>query len=234
MQDRPARLAALVARASLPGVFSMTLRSKLLASTFLLVAALPGSGCGRTPLDPFDVPEGSVGSSVPVQRTSATSSPTPPPTTTTPSPAPTPPGIACVPSEETCNGVDDDCNGRVDDAPALACADGGFQYCVAGKMSDCPKRCEACLPGSERVCQISYCTYWGVESCAADGKAFSFCKEQRVPRECRDVALRFQDSPELEQCCIDNGYCCLDSHDLDRDGDSGEMVGRCDEVMCKP
>ncbi len=234
MQQGPAKLAAPVAGASLPGVFSMILRSKFLASALLLAAALPGSGCGRTQLDPFDVPEGSVASSVPDQPTSATSSPTPPLTTTTPSPALTPPGIPCVPSEETCNGVDDDCNGRVDDVPALACADGGFQYCVAGKMSDCPKRCETCLPGSERVCQISYCTYWGVESCAADGKAFSSCKEQRVPRECRDVALRFQDSPELEQCCIDNGYCCLDSHDLDHDGDSGEMVGRCDEVMCKP
>ncbi|MDX2050986.1 MAG: hypothetical protein SFV15_01255 [Polyangiaceae bacterium] len=191
-------------------------------------------GCGRTPLDPFAAADEGVESAVPDQSTSAASSPTP---TLPPAPVPTPSAsapspIPCVPEAESCNGLDDDCNGRVDDVPPLACSEGGFQYCVNGQMSDCPRRCEQCLPGSERVCQISYCTYWGVESCAADGKAFSFCKEQRVPRECREVAERFHDSPELEQCCIDNGYCCLDSHDLDKDGDTGEMMGRCEDVMC--
>lgn len=220
------------------GVPFMLARSTTL--TIALLGCFPVAvGCGRTPLDPFDVPAENVTSAVPDPTTTAPSSPTssfpkPPAQAPTipPPPTPAPTAIPCVPSAETCNGIDDDCNARVDDVPAEMCAEGGFSYCVAGRMSDCPKRCERCLPGSERVCQISYCTYWGVESCSADGKAFSFCKEQRVPRECRQVAERFQDSPELERCCIDNGYCCLDSHDLDQDGDSGEMLGRCESVMC--
>ena len=39
-------------------------------------------------------------------------------------------------------------------------------------------------------------------------------------------------SPELEECCIDNGYCCVDEFDLDNDGDRTEMLGRCEAVMC--
>jgi hypothetical protein len=31
---------------------------------------------------------------------------------------------------------------------------------------------------------------------------------------------------------VDQGYCCVDVEDLDRDGDRREMLGRCDEVTC--
>ncbi|MGC4091394.1 MAG: hypothetical protein QM756_26650 [Polyangiaceae bacterium] len=138
----------------------------------------------------------------------------------------------CAPSAEVCNGVDDDCNQRVDDLPPLPCPGGGFSYCVAGKQSACPSRCEACIPGAERVCFTSYCTFWGTQTCTADGRSFGACRERAVPSECKNAAGREGDIANLERCCIDNGYCCVDSRDLDQDGDRSEMLGRCDDVIC--
>ena len=144
-----------------------------------------------------------------------------------------PPPRRCTPKPETCNGADDDCNGKVDDGiAAIPCPGGGSRYCVAGALTACPNRCDACIPGSERVCFHSYCTYWAVQACTADGKSFGTCRERTVPAECAAVANRYQESPELERCCIDNGYCCHDEFDLDHDGDRGEMLGTCDEVSC--
>ncbi|HEY3233878.1 MAG TPA: hypothetical protein VGJ84_04145 [Polyangiaceae bacterium] len=143
-----------------------------------------------------------------------------------------PPEPPCQPSEEVCNGLDDDCNGVVDDTPPIPCPGGGFRYCVAGQLSACPTRCEVCMPGSERVCFNTYCKYWGTQRCSADGKSFSKCLEQDPPPECASVALTQQDSPELEQCCLDNGYCCLDTHDLNKNGNSTEMLGQCESVVC--
>jgi hypothetical protein len=143
---------------------------------------------------------------------------------------PAPP--TCQPAEETCNGRDDDCNGQVDDVPGIPCPGGGFRYCVAGRLSECPQRCEKCLPGSERICYISYCKFWAVQTCAADGRSFGICREDDPPPECREIARTKHDSPELEQCCIDAGHCCLDEFDLDKDGDRNEMLGACEEVAC--
>lgn len=146
-----------------------------------------------------------------------------------------PDAAGCVPKPEICNGVDDDCNGVVDDGiPSIACQGGGQSYCVAGHMSQCPKRCEACVPGSERVCYLSYCRYWGTQTCAADGRGFGYCHEASPPSECKSVASSHQDSPELEQCCIDAGYCCIDTYDLDHNGNHSEMLGQCDNVTCAP
>ncbi len=150
-------------------------------------------------------------------------------------PPPPPPPIVpgCEPTEEVCNGVDDDCNGEVDEVAPLPCPGGGDRYCVAGRFSECPSRCETCMPGTERVCFISYCTYWGVQTCAADGRAFSACREKDAPQVCRSVVNEDGNSPELEQCCLDNGYCCVDEFDLDGDGNKREMIGQCDEVECR-
>jgi hypothetical protein len=200
----------------------------------LACAVLVGFGCGRTELDGLTLSPGPPEA----QAGAAQAAPSP---TLDPSLSPSEPQLPpiastvdCEPSPETCNGRDDDCNGLVDDVAPEPCAGGGARYCIAGHMSDCPRRCERCLPGSERICQLSYCTYWGVQTCSADGKSFSFCREQRVPRECAKVAERFQNSRELEQCCLDNGYCCVDTHDLNGNGDRAEMLGRCEAVECSP
>jgi hypothetical protein len=158
---------------------------------------------------------------------------------TSPPPRPVPPPpetpvVGCTPrGDETCNGVDDDCDGKVDeDLAAQPCPGGGSRYCIAGRMSECPRRCETCVPGSRRVCQVPFCTNWGVQVCAGDGRSFGICHEIPVPAECAGVAKEKKRSPELEQCCIDRGYCCLDEFDLDRDGDRSEMLGRCEAVAC--
>ena len=155
------------------------------------------------------------------------------------SPAERPPveaGPGCIPQPETCNGIDDNCDGRVDeDQPAIPCPNGGSRYCVAGRYSECPRRCEVCIPGSERECFTSYCLYWGTQTCASDGRSFGPCKETIPPAVCKPVVDKVQKrSPELEQCCIDHGMCCRDEFDLDNDGDTNDMIGRCDSVMCGP
>jgi hypothetical protein len=160
--------------------------------------------------------------------------PEPPVTVTAGSPTvPVGEPTSCQPSAETCNGRDDDCNGAVDDLPAQACPDGGFRFCVAGRLSECPRRCDVCVPGSVRVCENSFCSYWGEEECAADGQGFGNCREAVPPPECEATAKKNHNSKQLEQCCIDNGYCCLDEHDLDGDGDRREMLGACGDIACQ-
>ena len=141
----------------------------------------------------------------------------------------------CIPAEETCNGLDDDCNGQVDEGIApIPCPGGGYRYCVAGRSSACPTRCEVCVPGSQRVCFISYCLYWGTQTCAADGRSFGPCREQRPPAECDAIARTHGASRDLEKCCVDNGYCCLDAYDLDGDGNRSDLLGSCGGVSCEP
>jgi hypothetical protein len=201
--------------------------------------------CARTGLDPGDTSDGDVdgggSSGTSPLGSSGTSATTggmtnqPLPTSGAPAQAGTAPMTTpeCVPSKEECNGRDDDCNDAVDDMPAEKCAGGGARFCVAGRMSECPKRCEVCVPGSVRICQNPFCTFWGEQHCAADGQGFGHCREADPPPECATIAKEHQQSKQLEQCCLDNGYCCLDEHDLDGDGNRREMLGACGDVTCQ-
>ena len=119
-------------------------------------------------------------------------------------------------------------------SPRSPCPDGGNRYCVGGRYSDCPRRCDVCVPGSKRTCITSYCTFWGSQTCSADGRSFGRCDESRPPPECEEIANKMMRSPALEMCCLDNGYCCVDEFDLDHDGDRTEMLGRCEAVLCDP
>lgn len=219
-------------------------RSRSVAAVYLcLCALLCAAACARTGLYPGELSEsdtGSSGGSAGSGGVGVGGQPTKPiPTNTPPAldagapnvPSDEPP--LCEPSAEECNGRDDDCNGAVDDLQAEACPGGGFRFCVAGRLSECPKRCEVCVPGSVRICQNPFCTFWGEQECAADGQGFGNCREADPPPECAAVARKHEESRELEQCCIDNGYCCLDEHDVDRDGNRREMLGACEDIACQ-
>lgn len=190
-----------------------------------LAVGLVAASCGRSGLDAEDL-----------DWQGGTQKPPGPDAALPDSAAPGTGGAAssCIPTEETCNGADDDCDGLTDEVPPIPCENGGEQYCVAGSFSACPKPCETCMPGAERICFLSYCKYWAVQTCTADGKSFGKCHEQDPPPECKSVAKNEKYSKALEQCCLDNGYCCLDEFDLDGDGDEGEMLGDCEEVLCEP
>jgi hypothetical protein len=217
----------------------------------LAIMTLAGAGCGRSPLN-LSAPRAAVvvdagvdvavdlGVDLSLER--APDVPADLPLEATPDAVVEAPpvhpldgGPVCHPQPETCNGVDDDCNGQVDEnLPPIPCPDGGNRYCVSGQYSACPRRCEVCVPGSERECFTAFCTYWGTETCASDGRSFSACKEANVPFECAAVANQSMNSAALEQCCIDHGFCCRDRYDLDHDGDTTDMLGRCDSVECTP
>jgi hypothetical protein len=196
---------------------------------------LIASACGRTPLgledgELFEPPADDAAEPGVDARSFPDAPVLPDAAPADPPPDSVPPG--CEPSEEICNGSDDDCDGRVDEVPPIPCPGGGERYCVAGRMSQCPRRCDVCIPGSARVCFLSYCKYWATQECSADGRSFGTCHEQDPPPACRRIANDKKYSRELEQCCLDNGYCCLDEFDLDRDNNRNELLGNCEEILC--
>jgi hypothetical protein len=105
---------------------------------------------------------------------------------------------------------------------------------VSGAYSACPQRCDVCVPGSERECFTTFCSFWGTQACASDGRSFGPCKEALPPDSCKAVTDQSKYTAELEKCCIADGLCCLDEFDLDGDGDTKDMLGQCDSVTCGP
>jgi hypothetical protein len=129
--------------------------------------------------------------------------------------------VEAAPDSDPCAGM-----------PPVPCPGGGYQYCANGHYGECPKLCGLCVPGSTRVCFMTYCWRWGTQTCAADGLSFGFCQEHAPPSQCSSIAGEYGASPELEQCCIDNGYCCEDRFDLNGDGNTGDQIGRCTATSC--
>jgi len=205
----------------------------------LFASLIAAAGCGRTALEPVDTPvDAARDRSLDAPSDGRDAPPDLPPDLPIDRPRDVPPpppdAPVCVPQSEVCNGLDDNCDGNIDEGqPAIPCPNGGNRYCVGGHYSDCPRRCEVCVPGSKRTCITSFCTFWGSQTCADDGMSFGMCKESTPPAACKDVANRMQRSRDLEQCCIDNGYCCVDEFDLDGDHDTTEMLGRCEAIVCE-
>jgi len=214
------------------------------AFPFLALAAslslsLAASACGRTGLEPFGPTNHDAGTDhtadLPSDRMDAPSDMAREMPVEHPPDLPPDVPSSCVPTTETCNGVDDDCNGLIDDGlPAIPCPNGnGYRQCIGGAYSDCPRRCQVCVPGSRRTCITSFCTFWGDQECAMDGMSFGRCVEATPPAACADVASKMQRSAALERCCLDNGYCCVDEFDLNGNHDTTEMLGNCGSIVCE-
>jgi len=217
-----------------PQLFSSPRRSCVHASVrVVLIAGLiaAAAGCGRTALEPrWDDSTADAGKDAP-RDLPAEKKDAPPDM-----PPDLPPDVPnCVPrGDEECNGIDDDCNGLVDDGLlAIPCPNGGSRICLGGKLTECSKRCQICMAGSERTCITSFCTFWGSQTCNQDGMGFGSCKESQPPAVCKKIADKMMRSPELEKCCIENGFCCVDEFDLNGNGDTKEMLGRCDSIVCE-
>jgi len=245
-----------------PQLFSPRGRSRVHARVRILLIALAvaAAGCGRTALEPIDPGTAAADAGatdrpmdlsmdLPAERMDAPPDMPPdlpmerppdlapdlPPDMSPDMPPSPADGPVCVPKTEVCNGVDDNCDGQVDeDQPSIPCPNGGSRFCVAGRYSECPRRCDVCVPGSKRTCITTFCTFWGNQTCADDGHSFGACKETPAPEVCRKIADRMMRSAELEQCCIDNNFCCVDEFDLNKNGDTTEMLGRCEAVVCEP
>jgi hypothetical protein len=172
------------------------------------------AACSRSDLDTsFGPPEPEAGASL-----------------SDPDAAPVPPIAAPPEAGETVRSASPD---PCASAPPIPCPGGGFQYCVVGHYSDCPTRCTVCIPGGKRVCFNTFCNFWGGQTCTADGQSFSPCAEGEPPPQCAALAKSQSNSPELEQCCIDQGYCCKDEFDLNHNGSTSDSIGPCASVSCQ-
>ncbi|MCC7540257.1 MAG: hypothetical protein IT379_28820 [Deltaproteobacteria bacterium] len=145
-------------------------------------------------------------------------------------------GDGCVAQLEVCNGRDDDCDGSTDEGvEVLPCPNGGESICIAGSYSACPRRCEVCVPASERICFISFCKIWGRQVCQADGFGWGGCSEEDPPSVCAGDGP-FGAAPDgqvTHDCCVSLGLCCVDRWDGDRDGDTDEAFGACEATFCE-
>ncbi len=105
--------------------------------------------------------------------------------------------------------MDEDCGGGVEPPPDCLCIPGTWRYC------DTPTYCR-----------------WGIQYCRDDGLEWGACNEiTDIPARCLPIDGWY--SPNAEACCIDEGLCCQDMWDLDRDGDTWESLGNCTNIVCE-
>ncbi len=103
----------------------------------------------------------------------------------------------------------------------LNCEDDGSPYTITG---------ECCIPGAWRYCSTEH-ALWGIHYCEEDGEAWGVCSEVTIPADCVHVDGWF--SPDIEACCIEQGFCCQDTWDLDADEDLWESLGDCTDIVCE-
>ncbi len=106
---------------------------------------------------------------------------------------------------------------------------GDFLVC---ESSDDRMPSECCIPGAWRYCVTNDFGRWGIHYCEESGEFWGPCSEiTSIPAECAHIDSWF--SPMAEACGVENGFCCQDTWDLDHDGDFGEALGDCIDIVCE-
>ena len=72
---------------------------------------------------------------------------------------------------------------------------------------------------------------WGRQVCADDASRWERCEAIESPPASCDTIEQWY-SPASEACGIESGMCCMDTWDLDSDGDAWESLGNCVDIIC--